>query len=161
MAPEFNLYIRPPPPEALEPFRKRLDKLFPLVIAALFANLLLGAVVYVKFWDNYPGWQTIIEGSFLGLVLLSALLLWKLAKIISHAAKLTEAHSVTAHAYLTCANSEFVKSYCRAVIQQGRNLTMEEADMLFKYCTAPDEIARLAAYYEEHAPFPEFGAYGH
>jgi len=155
MAIEFYLHAGPPPREVIEKTRECMERWFPLVALGLGADALLCGIMVLKLRGR-PGQETILECGLLAMGLLALVLIWQLAKIISGLMKLNEAHPSTAHAYLECASRETVRSYSRAVIRQGRNMTMAEAGMLLKHCTTPEEIARLDAYYDRHAPIPEY-----
>lgn len=149
---EFHLYAKPPLPEVVGPARALREKQLPLVLVAFIASVVLGAVTYIRYWDKHPEWQFAFECGLIVLGLLIIFLVWKLVKIILCLIQLGEAHPETARAYLACASNEAVKSYSRTVMQQGRNLTMGEADMLMEHCKTREEILKLAAYYEKHAP---------
>ena len=151
MAIEFYLHAGPPPREVIEKTRERMERWFPLVALGLGADALLCGIMVLKLRGR-PGQETILECGLLALGLLALVLIWQLAKIISGLMKLNEAHPSTAHAYLECASRETVRSYSRAVIRQGRYMTMAEADMLLKHCTTPEEIARLADYLRPARP---------
>ena len=155
MAIEFYLHAGPPPREVIEETRGRMERWFPLVVLALGTDALLCGILVLKLRGK-PDMQTMLECGLLAMGLLALVLIWQLARIISDQMKLNEAHPATAHAYLECASRETVRSYSRAVIRQGRYMTLAEADMLLKHCTTPEEIARLDAYYDMHAPIPEY-----
>lgn len=157
---EFQLHTEPPLPEVLVPARKRQKKLLLVVLPVLIATVLSGIIAYARFWGNYPDGQSALEYSLMGLGFLAAVLAWKLVKTIFGFIRLSEVHPVSAQAYWESASSEAVKSYCGKVMQQGRNLTMGETDMLLKHCRTQEEITRLSAYYEEHAPMTNYGRCG-
>lgn len=154
MSIEFHLHRDPPLASLLEQTRKRLERTMPCVIGALVLILLLDAHAHLRLAPQYPEWESMIEDGLIVSGFLAAYLLWKLARNVTALAKLGEAHPVTAQAYLTCSQSDAVKSYCHKVVQQGRCLTMSEADMLLDNCKTRAELLRLAEYYEAHAPLP-------
>lgn len=148
----FDLYSKPPGADFVGASRMRLERFIPIVIAALVAIVCLSGFAFFNLRDTLPQWHDAIEGGLVFLVILAVFLLWKMVDAIHGLTQLTEAHPATARAYLVSANSTFVKTYCEHIMQQGRCMTMGEADMLLKHLTTREEIVRLAAYYEEHAP---------
>ena len=153
----FDLRAGPPSPDVIEPVRKRQEKLLPILLIVLIACPILGSVAYFQFWNKYPDWQFTLELGLIGLGILAPILLWKLCTTIFSLTRLNEAHPVTANAYLESTSNEVIRSYCRKVIQQGRNLTLREADIILGHYKTREEILRLAAYYEEHAPLAIIG----
>lgn len=159
MIPEFNIYVGPPPTEQIEAARKHQDMLLLSSLGLVVACCALIAMVFFEFWGTNADRQSTYELWLLGLGCLAAILIWKLIKIISGMAQLAEAHPETARAFLACANSTAVKSYSKSIIQQGRTLTMKEADMLMNQCKTREEILKLAAHYDEHGVWPEEGGW--
>ena len=157
MAIEFHLHRDPPPAKLLELTRRRLERSMPLVIGALVLTMLLDAHAHLRLAPQYPEWESIIDDGLIFSGFLVAYLLWKLVRNVCALARLGEAHPVTAPAYLACSSSDAVKSYCNKVMQQGRNLTMAEAELLLQNCKTRAEILKLAEYYEQHAPLPMVG----
>ena len=154
---KFDVHAEPPLPEVIEPARKRQERSLPFMVIALILGILLAAATHFHFRDKYPDWETVFEYGLAGLGILGAILIWKLAATIINLTQLNEANPVTANAYLECASNPLVQSYCAKVIQQRRNLSLGEADMLLKLCQTREDIVRLASYYEEHAPLAIFG----
>lgn len=145
----------PPLPEQVEAARKHQDRMLLLSLGTLFAFGALTAILFFEFWRTNPDQQSQYEQWLMGFGVLLAILIWKLTRIISGMAQMAEAHPETARAFLACANSTAVKSYSRSIIQQGRTLTMKEANMLMAQCKTKEEIAKLAAHYDEHGVWPE------
>lgn len=147
---KYDILVGPPPRHTIEQERKHQERLYPIVAIALAFCFPLGALTYLRLRDVFA-WQAVINYGLACLGIFAAILIIKLIKIIRNQAQLAEAHPVTARAYLSSSDNPTVLSYCIQVLEQGRNLTMAEAEMLFKTCTE-EEIVKLAAYYEEHAP---------
>ncbi len=155
MIPEFNIYAGPPLAEQIEAARTHQDRLLLFSLGLVFVCVAVIAMVFFEPWGTNPGKPSTHEQWLLGLGFLALCLIWKLIRIFSGMVQLAEAHPETARAFLACANSTAVKSYSRSIIQQGRNLTMKEANMLMDQCKTREEILKLAAHYDEHGVWPE------
>ena len=132
----FDLHVEPPPPAVLESARKHQEKLLPITLLVLLACATLAVFIHLKIWDHHPDWQFLLEYLLIALGIGILALLGKMVMAIVVLMRLNEAHPVTTRAYLESSSNEAVKSYCRKVIQQGRNLTLKEADILLASCKA-------------------------
>jgi hypothetical protein len=146
---DINVYLAPPAAAQLEAARTRLNLMFGgFAFAALGCCVLLGLRIRdLMAADALPDWMA----DWPVLLLAAALLLfiWKLVKLWKFAGRIEDTAPITCKAIMEGSDSATVKAYCKAVKQQGRMLTMEEAEALMALCTSEASIEKIAAVYEK------------
>jgi hypothetical protein len=156
----INIYTAPLAKADLERERESSEKNHILKLCPVIAGIV--SITYVLFeWSDPEKMSAdIFSVAILGAILFTAYTGWRYWLHIRNAGLLVEAHPETTNAFLACANSSAVKAYCTSVKNQGRNLSIGEADELMNMCRSDEELRKIADYYDAHnLTHPEFAVH--
>jgi len=146
---DINIYLAPPAAAQLASARTRLNLMFGgYAFASLGCCVVLGLrirdlIAADALQDWIADWPVLLPAAAL------LVFIWKLTQLGKFAGRIEDTAPITCKAIMDGSDSATVKAYCKAVKQQGRMLTMEEAEALMALCTSEASIEKIAAVYEK------------
>lgn len=141
MISKTDIYSVPPSVQQLDSERKlRVQQLFACITGLIGSIIITGLAVTQQMSE----WLVALS------LAIAFICLWKITPLIKQTVRKEDVGGETLDAIL-CPEIPHVVAYGKAVKQQGRMLTLEEAKTLLAICTAdPEAFMKVAASFDKH-----------